>query len=324
MDSITQATLGAAIGHAVLGKKIGNKAAALGAIVATIPDLDVVMLPFYDSLERISIHRGYSHSILISILLALLLSYLLSKAKWTKHVSFQRLLIFVWLALFTHILLDAFTAYGTQLFLPFSNQRVSFDSINIVDPLYTIPLLVGLIITIYQVGKNKVKSRANHLGLAISTLYLLFTLVNKQLATHAIKADLAQQHIEYQDIRTIPVGIGNYSWYGVAKGQETLYLGKYTPHVNTPVDFHAFPINRNLLNKINNKLRKTLQWFSQDFYTVAEYNGKIRLYNLQCDMQGIRTFGTYKAPTAFFFEVNPHEDGSYELTTGMHEKDKEE
>ena len=74
MDSITQATLGAAIGQALLGKKIGGKAAVLGAIVATIPDLDVVLLPLYDSLQRISIHRGFSHSILFSVFGALLLT----------------------------------------------------------------------------------------------------------------------------------------------------------------------------------------------------------------------------------------------------------
>lgn len=119
MDSITQATLGAAIGQALLGKKIGGKAAVLGAIVATIPDLDVVLLPLYDSLERISIHRGFSHSILFSILGALLLTYILTRIKWAIQISIKRFFIFNWLALFTHILLDAFTAYGTQVFLPF-------------------------------------------------------------------------------------------------------------------------------------------------------------------------------------------------------------
>ncbi|MGB1248508.1 MAG: metal-dependent hydrolase, partial [Chitinophagales bacterium] len=51
--------------------------------------------------------------------------------------------LFSFLALFTHVLLDAFTTYGTQLLLPFSDKRISFDSINIVDPVYTIPLLLG-------------------------------------------------------------------------------------------------------------------------------------------------------------------------------------
>jgi inner membrane protein len=59
MDSLTQATLGAAIGEALLGKKIGNKGTILGAIIATIPDFDVALKPFYSNLQSISIHRGY-------------------------------------------------------------------------------------------------------------------------------------------------------------------------------------------------------------------------------------------------------------------------
>jgi len=323
MDSITQATLGAAIGQALLGKKIGGKAAVLSAIVATIPDLDVVLLPLYDSLERISIHRGFSHSILFSILGALLLTYILTRIKWTKHLSVKRLFIFNWLALFTHILLDAFTAYGTQVFLPFSDNRVSFDSINIVDPVYTIPLLIGLVITVYHQSKNKKWSRANHIGLVVSSVYLLFTLVNKEFVSNAIQSDLMASHITYDEMKTIPVGVGSINWYGVAKNKDTLYIGKYSRFKNEAVDFHSFPINNHLLAGVNQRLSERLKWFSQDFYTVAEQDGKIRLYNLQCDMQGVRNYGNYKAPTAFYFEIISHSDSSYELRTGMHKKIKQ-
>jgi len=319
MDSITQATLGAAIGQALLGKKIGGKAAALGAIVATIPDLDVVLLPLYDSLQRISIHRGFSHSILFSVLGALLLTYILTRIKWTKHLSLKRLFIFNWIALFTHIVLDAFTAYGTQLFLPFSDVRVSFDSINIVDPFYTIPLLIGLIVTIYQQSKNKKWSRANYIGLILSSGYLLFTLGNKHFISNSIQSELLENQIKYSEMKTIPVGVGNLNWYGVAKNKDTLYIGKYSPLKNEAVNFDSFPVNNHLLAGIDPELSERLKWFSQDFYTVAEQNGKVRLYNLQCDMQGVRTYGNYKAPTAFYFEITPHPDGSYELTTGMHQ-----
>ena len=61
-----------------------------------------------------------------------------------------------------------------------------------------------------------------------------------------------------------------------------------------------------------------MKWFAQDFYTVAEKDGKIRIYNMQCDMQGIRAYGDYKAPTAFYFEIDQHADGTYDLSTGMH------
>lgn len=320
MDSITQATLGAAIGQAMLGKKIGGKAAILGAIIATIPDLDVVLLPFFDDLQRISIHRGFSHSIVFSVIGAIIIAYMLSKFKLTSQITYWRLTLFTWLALFTHMLLDAFTTYGTQLFLPFSDYRVSFDSINIVDPFYTVPLLVGVLITVYIQEKHERHSQANRIGIIISSLYLLFTLGHKHYISVAVKSELARQHIDFTSLRTIPVGVGNANWYGVAKDKDALFLGKYSDLKHNSIDFHAFPINEHLLDQVDNQLAERLQWFSQDYYTVAEYEGKIRLYNLQCDMQGIRTFGEYKAPTAFYFEIKPNPDGTYVLSTGMHPK----
>jgi len=320
MDSITQAALGAAIGHAMLGKKIGSKGAILGAIVATIPDLDILLLPFYNSVERISIHRGFSHSIVFSVVCAVFLALLCSKIKWTKGISTIRLFLFNWLALFTHMLLDAFTTYGTQLLLPFSDCRVSFDSVNIVDPVYTLPLLLGLFITLYSQIKNKKSSRANAIGLMVSSIYLVFTLGHKQYISSIITSDLQNQNKSYNSIKTTPVGIGNLQWYGVAKGDDSLHIGKYNRWRKEPICFHSFPINEHLLDGIKPDLRKKLKWFAQDFYTVAEYNGTIRLYNLQCDMQGVKTYGNYKAPTAFYFEITSHSDGSYELSTGMHKK----
>ena len=191
MDSITQAALGAAVGEAVLGKKIGHGAAILGAIVGTIPDLDILLTPMFSSIERLSVHRGFSHSILFCLLGAFLLSYLMSKwkplGKGIKKLAFRRLWIFNFLALFTHVLLDAFTTYGTLLFLPLSDKRVSFDSINIVDPVYTIPLILGLLLSMKREQSSEARSIPNWIGVGVSTLYLLFTLGHKSHMTKILK-----------------------------------------------------------------------------------------------------------------------------------------
>ncbi len=319
MDSITQAALGAAIGQAILGKKIGAKGAILGAIIATIPDLDIIFLPFFNAAEKISIHRGYSHSILFSIVGALLLAYFFTKLKWTKQFSFARLFLFNWLALFTHMLLDAFTAYGTQLFLPFSDYRVSFDSVNIVDPVYTLPLMIGLGITIFYQKKKSTWSSANAIGLWVSTLYLVFTLAHKQFISSDIEKQLQAQHIQYDAMKSIPVGVANMNWYGLARTSDSLYLGKYSR--NGTMEFYSFPINNQLLNGVDANLAEQLKWFAQDYYTVAQENGSIRFYNLQCDMQGIRQAENYTAPTAFYFEIVPTENQKFKLVTGMHPKE---
>ncbi len=319
MDSLTQAALGAAIGEGILGKKIGNKAAVIGAVIATIPDLDVLLIPFFDELEKISLHRGYSHSILFCLLGSFLFAYILSRIKWTKEVSFWKLWLFNFLALFTHVMLDTFTTYGTQLFLPFTDWRVSFDSINIVDPFYTVPLLIGLLTSVLYYKKTaKKRGLPNQIGLIISSLYLLFTLINKQHIEQVFNTQLAKQNIPYASLLTVPVQVGNFIWYGVAKDEKYLHLGKYSRLKKNNIEFHSFPINDQLLNSLDAQLVDRMKWFAQGFYTVAEKDGKTRIYNMQCDMQGVREFGDYKAPTAFYFEITPKVNGDYEVTSGMH------
>lgn len=315
MDSITQAALGAALGEATLGKKVGNKGAVIGAVVATIPDLDVILYLFYDKLEMLSIHRGFSHSIAFSILGALLLAFVLSRARWLQNIGFKRLLLFAWLCLFTHILLDAFTAYGTQLFLPFSDRRVGFDSINVVDPVYTVPLIIGLILSLWSNQSSRQRSKFNHYGLIISSIYLLLTLAHKEIVKKDISTRLSNENIEYESLLTMPVGVANINWYGVAKGRDSIYMLPYAlmSEMNPPIEI--FPINEKYLNEIDKNIADKMRWFAKGFYTVEKENDAIRIYNLQVDMRGIVKNGDKKAPTVGFFEIT-NRNGEIEFSSG--------
>jgi inner membrane protein len=260
---------------------------------------------------------------LFSLIGAFLFAYILSKIKWTKEIRFRKLWRFSFLALFTHILLDAFTSYGTQLFLPITDWRVSFDSISIIDPVYTIPLLVGVLLSVFYFKKNDQKrGLPNNIGLVVSSLYLLFTLANKQNIEQVFQTQLEEQNISSFRLLTVPVAIGNTTWYGVAKDKTHLHIGKYSHLEKNKIEFHSFPINDQLLSGLDEKLIDRMKWFAQGFYTVAEKDGKIRIYNMQCDMQGVREFGGYKAPTAFYYEITPKENGEYDLTSGMHNATK--
>jgi inner membrane protein len=305
MDSITQAVLGAAIGQAMLGNKMQNKGFILGAIIATIPDLDVFLYFILDSYKMLSIHRGISHSILFSLIGALLIAYLLTKWKRAKVYSFKHLFIFSWLCLFTHTLLDAFTAYGTQLFLPFSNYRVGFDSINVIDPLYTMPLIIGLVLTLW-----KKKSKFNHFGLLISSCFLMFTLINKQYVKNELSSIFLSNNVEYNSLLTMPVGIANINWYGVAKSKDSLYLRKYSILNSNDFEINSFPINEKYLSEIDEDVAKTMRWFAKDFYTVEKVNGKIRIYNLQVDMRGVIKAENHLAPTVGYFEILLQDDNN--------------
>lgn len=215
--------------------------------------------------------------------------------------------------------MDAFTSYGTQIFLPLTDWRVSFDSISIVDPVYTLPLIIGVVSSIYFYKQtDKKRSFPNTIGLIVSTLYLLFTLTNKQNIETVFKDALQKQEILSYRILTVPVAAGNTVWYGVARDDKELHIGKYSLLERTKIEFESFPINDELLDDLDPYLVDRMRWFAKGFYTVAEYEGKIRLYNMQCDMQGTRHFGAYVAPTASYFEITPKANGDYELTSGMH------
>jgi len=92
MDSLTQVVLGAAVGEAVLGKKIGNRAMAWGAVAGTIPDLDVYLRYFTDPMTATEMHRGFSHSIIFSVLMAAILGWLVWKQARLSMIGFLAIL----------------------------------------------------------------------------------------------------------------------------------------------------------------------------------------------------------------------------------------
>jgi len=310
MDSITQAALGAAIGHSLLSKKIGTKGAIVGAVVATVPDLDVILYLFYNKLDMLSIHRGFSHSLSFSILGAFLIAAILIRIEWFQRIKFKLLLLFTWLCLFTHMLLDAFTAYGTQLYLPFSDKRLGFDSINVVDPVYTIPLLIGLFLSLFVYGSKLDSTKYNTYGIVISSLYLIFTLVNKEIVNGKISARLNHEKIEYTSLLTMPVGIGNINWYGVAKSQDSIYMFQHSVLSSFDSKITAFPINEKYLSLTEDYIADKMRWFAKGFYTVEKVDNKIRVYNLQVDMRGIITKENKTFPTAGYFEISKNGDFS--------------
>ena len=146
MDSITQAALGATLGGAVLGRPLGRKALIGGAVLGTLPDMDV-LLDHGSAIADFTYHRGFSHSLFVLAALAIILAWLLRRIG-PGTISLSRWWWFCALPLITHPLLDSFTTYGTQLLWPLQSPPVAWNTIFIIDPLYTLPLLVATLITL--------------------------------------------------------------------------------------------------------------------------------------------------------------------------------
>lgn len=316
MDSITQAALGAAIGQAVLGKRIGPKAAIAGALVATIPDLDVFLRVFYSSYDMLRIHRGISHSLIFGVFGALLLSFVFQRFKLFKSISLLRLWWFNGLCLVTHALLDYCTSYGTQLFLPFSDVRLGLDTVNVVDPVYTVPLLLGTLGGLFIPKLKPNMFRWNAIGLIVSSLYLVLTFGIKMKINERLSSDLSEQHIQGSSLLTMPVGVAAINWYGLTVADDGIYMKKYSFLGDSDAAFEFFPQNDSLLNQLDPEVAETMRWFAKGFYTAEAVGDTIRIYNMQVDMRGMLLDRNPPAPTHGFFEFKPNADGSYDYGYG--------
>lgn len=276
MDSITQAALGAAVGEAVLGKKLGNRALAWGLIFGTLPDLDVITSPFLDSAGRLEMHRGASHSLLLMVIVSFLLAKPLAKLWKREKISPARAGAFVFLAWFTHVLIDCFTVYGTSIFWPFSNTRVAFNNIFIVDPFYTLPLVVSLVWLAFLRTKKQQVKRARLLkwGLSFSTAYIAFTIGMKFLVSAAFDDDLARRKVTYQRRMEAPTAFNTLLWRSVVDLGDEVWVGYRSVFElpSSPIRWTIYPRRREVLNGLENEREmKTLQWFSRGWWIARPH-----------------------------------------------------
>ena len=143
MDSFTQILLGIATVEVIAGRQLGNRTFIYGAILGTLPDLDVIVGLIMDPISGVAIHRGISHSIFLFLLLSPIIGWAIAKIERGK-ISFQRAILVAFFGLFTHVILDSFTSWGTQILWPLPD-RYALKTIFVIDLFYTVPLFISLI-----------------------------------------------------------------------------------------------------------------------------------------------------------------------------------
>ncbi len=275
MDTLTQITLGAGVGEAVLGRKVGNKAILWGGVAAAIPDLDILAMPFLDSVQRLTSHRGYSHSIAFAILFAPLLAYLTIRIHGRKEATWSEWTKLTFCSIITHPMLDCFTTYGTQLFEPFSEYRVAFNTIFIIDPLYTVPFLLCVIMVMFLRRTSKKRRILNYIGLGLSSLYLIFTVINKFYVNSVFEVSLARQNISYDRYFTTPTPLNNILWSGVFEDENGFWVGHYSLlDSNKDITLGYIKKNDHLIERIRHQRAvDRLIWVSKRYYSITTKGG---------------------------------------------------
>ena len=222
--------------------------------------------------------------------------------------------LFFW-GLVTHPILDTFTAYGTQLFAPFSNYRAAFSNISVADPVYTLLFVIPLIIAAFYYMSRPIRKKLVWTGIILSSLYMCFTLYNKYRVTQVMKDTLVAENIEYSRFFTSPSILNNILWSGVAETEDAFYHGQYSL-MDTEPKFKLSKINKNhdLLqgDLENDKVVTTLRWFSNDYYAVMKRQDG----NLQINDMRYGTFrgdGNSEKDFIFNFPIERQSDGTYKL-----------
>ncbi|WP_397534154.1 metal-dependent hydrolase [Roseateles sp.] len=286
MDSVSQIALGAAVTVAVMGRRTALwKAAAWGAVCGTLPDLDV-LIDHGDALSNMVLHRADSHALfwltLIAPLLGTVIAWLQRERQHLRHW-----VLAVWLVLITHPLLDFMTIYGTQLLRPFSSEPLGLGSIFVIDPLYTLPLLIG---TGIALRGRATALRWNAAGLLASTAYLAWGLAAQQHVTEIARQSLAGQPVER--LLVTPSPLNTVLWRVVAITPEGYLEGFYSLLDAQPVvRFEAFDRGTSLLPLVAQHAPvATLASFSDGFYKLEQRGPSIVISDLRMGQEPFYVF----------------------------------
>lgn len=283
MDSLSQIVLGAACAG-VAAPKLGRRALIYGAAVGTLPDLDVFLLGGLDPVRQFTEHRSFSHSLFVLTAIAPLLGLLLHRLDRGLHaVSRSRWIFAIWLALFTHPLLDAFTVYGTQLWWPLTPPPTMWASMFIIDPLYTLPFAALLVLAWRRARDAVAMQRALAAGLLLSTFYLGWSLAAKQLAVSRAEQALAESgHAEAQ-LLVSPAPFTTLMWRVIAvddRGDGEAWVSlrpgaaapKWVWHPQSP-ELRA--------QAAQTASGKRLAWFTQGFFRAYTEHDQLHVADLR-------------------------------------------
>lgn len=290
MDSITQAVFGAGLQGALLGRAQGRRAILYGAALATLPDLDIFM-QYADPVSSMTFHRGFSHSLFILTALSLLLTVGIRRFFPTAQYSTSRLWLTLWLVLITHPLLDALTAYGTQLWWPLTPTPTAWASLFIVDPVFTTPLVVACLVAL-MMGIGPRITRVLRGTLVFCTLYIAFSLTGKAVAEHRMVDALRQDGIEAAAAFSTAAPLNTLLWRVIAKDGSGYYHEAFISLFDRqPPETARLPLRPELAGLLGNAPEHArLRWFTGDWLRYDIIGDTLVVTDLRMGMSGHHFF----------------------------------
>ena len=267
MDPVTQGAFGAIFAQTFSNKKKILFGSIVGCFAGLAPDLDILIRSASDPLLKLEYHRQFTHS-LIFIPIGALIVTLFSRIIFKKYLSWGETYLFSFLGFATHGLLDACTSYGTQLLWPFTDERISWNYISVVDPFLTIPVILAIIFAIIM--KNKYITL---FGIVYILAYLTFGAYQENRAQFVGKSIANLRGHESKDLTAKP-SLGNlFLWKTIYEDDGFYYVdavrlfskseycqGTKIKKLDLNNDFLELDVNSQQYKDI-----KRFDWFSQGY-----------------------------------------------------------
>ena len=277
MDPVSQGAVGAAFAQSAAKKENIILIGFIGFLAGLAPDLDVLIRSEDDPILFLEYHRQFSHSLFFipigSFFVALFIFPFVRSL-----ISLRMVYIASFLGYATHGLLDACTSYGTQLFWPFSDQRVTWNNISIVDPIFTVPIVILLAIAI-----TKRKRIFSFIAIGWIIFYLSLGFIQYE-RTLSAAMDLANSRGHNAERMTLKPSFGNLIlWKSIYQHEETYYVDAIrTVHSSTwclgeSIEMFDYQYHLPSLDKDSQQAKdiERFRWFSQDYLGYDDKNSLV-------------------------------------------------
>jgi inner membrane protein len=259
--------------------------------------------------------KGYFLPVLLAIGLYFLIKELykeyLTKDQEHPQVSYKEWAWLFFYAIVTHPILDAFTTFGTRLFWPFSDVRVSLSNISIVDPIYTIPFLATVIACGFYSRTDRRRQITNWVGIGVSCFYMMATMSTRKHVDKVMESSLSKQGIVPDKMISTPTIFNNILWFSIAQKDSNYYCGYYSllDHEAKIDSIRVLPQNQYLVKEfMQQKELKILTWFSDQYYNLMDLgNGRLQYNDLR---YGTLSF-KFDDPKDFIFHFNLTKEGDH-------------
>ena len=302
MDSLTQIILGAAVAEAVGGRKMGNKAALWGAIAGTLPDLDVFLMQFYHPIDAALMHRGFSHSILFAVLMGPILGWLIHRL-YKKRYDQKTWMWLFFLSIITHPMLDIFTNYGTEFLWPFST-RITFNTVFVIDPLYTVPFMICLLVALFMKRENPKRKKWNLFGIYYSSAYLLWGVIVKLFILSNSTGYFAENGLKTSNPMVTPMPLTSFYWMVLTEDKHNYYVGyKSIFYSFNPSDVDTIQKDKVTLKTLKwpgKNYSSQLDFISKGYYTTETTGDTIHYYDLRFGVASKLSNGVFTKPIMGF------------------------